>query len=108
MHTEINIRRSNYYVNSSDNTFVYVPNATLYSGHINSFRKNMPYMWNELTILWNDLTIEWKDLTLNDLTMEWNDRKPSTFNGLREDSYIEESGYYGMALIWKNTVIEEG
>ena len=63
MHTEINIRRSNYYVNSSDNTFVYVPNATLYSGHINSFRKNMPYMWNELTILWNDLTIEWKDLT---------------------------------------------
>ena len=100
MHTEINIRHSNYYVNSSDNTFVYVPNATLYSGHINSFRKNMPYMWNELTflwneltILWNDLTIEWKDLTLNDLTMERNDRKPSTFNGLREDSYIEESGY---------------
>ena len=56
-------------------------------------------MWNELTILWNDLTIEWKDLTLNDLTMERNDSTPSTFNGLREDSYIEESGYYGMALI---------
>ena len=68
MHTEINIRRSDYYVNSSENTFVYVPIATLYSDHMNTFRKNMPYMWNELTFLWNDLTILW-----NDLTIEWKD-----------------------------------
>ena len=62
--------------------------------------------WTNYFVERSDYWVERSDL--NDLTMERNDRKPSTFNGLREDSYIEESGYYGMALIWKNTVIEEG
>ena len=31
MHGEINIRRSHCYVNSSENTFIHVPIATLYS-----------------------------------------------------------------------------
>ena len=37
--SEINIQRSHYYVNSSENTFIHVPSATLYSDHIYKFRK---------------------------------------------------------------------
>ena len=34
MHSEINMRRSQHYVNSSDNTFIHVPIASLYSDNI--------------------------------------------------------------------------
>lgn len=76
MQTEITKQCSHYYVKSSENTFVYVLIATLYSDHIYLFR-NMNYMWNERTILGKDLTVEWIYLTWNDLTMKKNDRKPN-------------------------------
>ena len=40
------------------NTFIYVPIATLYSDHIDTFRKLYVTfcMWNDLTFLWNELT----------------------------------------------------
>ena len=66
------------------NTFIYVPIATLYSDHIDTFRKLYVTfcMWNELTFLWNELTFFWgggDDLTneWNDPTMEGNDRIPT-------------------------------
>ena len=36
---EINTQGSPYYVNSCENTFIYVPIAALYSDHIDTFRK---------------------------------------------------------------------
>ena len=39
MHSEINIWCSQHYVNSSENTFIHVPVATLYSDNIYTFRK---------------------------------------------------------------------
>lgn len=40
------------------NTFIYVPIVTLYSDHIDTFRKLYVTfcMWNDLTFLWNELT----------------------------------------------------
>ena len=82
MHTAINIQHSHHYVNSSENSFIHVPIASLHSDHIYTFRKEIKHVWNELTflrneltILWNDLTFDWNDPTWNDLTMERNDRK---------------------------------
>ena len=39
MHSEINIQRSQHYVNSSETTFIHVPIASLYSDNIYTFRK---------------------------------------------------------------------
>ena len=43
------------YVNSSENTFIYV--RSLLCTQI-TFTKYIIYMWIELTILWNDLSME--------------------------------------------------
>ena len=56
------------YVNSSENTFIYV--RSLLCTQI-TFTKYIIYMWNELTFLWIELTILW-----NDLSMERNERIP--------------------------------
>ena len=62
MHTEINIWRSQHYVNSSE-----IPSSmflSLLCTRITfTLLENRYDMWNELTILWNDLTIDWNDLT---------------------------------------------
>ena len=44
MQTEITKQCSHYYVKSSENTFVYILIATLYSDHIYLFRKYELYV----------------------------------------------------------------
>ena len=49
MHTEINIRRSHYYVNSFQNTFTYGTIATLYSEITFAHLENIFYIYMERT-----------------------------------------------------------
>ena len=62
MRTEIKIRRSHCYVNSFENTFVYVPIVTLFSEITFTHLENIFHIWNEMS---SNQETKWLDNSLD-------------------------------------------